>query len=234
MDWKTEVEKSFRFGHRLKRVTIPSHWQSAKDMYDYTVPDCLAYLNPRFRPRILETITHQMNMIVTKLTLENPRFKGKVSLVTHSLGTVITYDLLTRQRHENFDWRLDCALEAVENIRRNHPDGLLGAFEDHVEHQGNLAERFLRPSVGGGSELFGAGTPEASQEIDNNYLQLIFPVKNYFLFGSPLGLFGATYFEEPFIRSKLPTVGDFFNVFHPSDLVANRLEPLIKKVDYSH
>jgi len=26
VDWKTEVEKSFRFGSRLKRVTIPSHW----------------------------------------------------------------------------------------------------------------------------------------------------------------------------------------------------------------
>lgn len=58
VDWKSEVEKSFRFGNRLKRVTIPSQWQSAKDMYDYTVPDNLAYLNPRFRPRILETVAH--------------------------------------------------------------------------------------------------------------------------------------------------------------------------------
>ena len=103
VDWKTEVEKSFRFGHRLKKVTIPSHFQSAKDMYDYTVPDCLAYLNPRFRPRILETVTHQMNMIVNKLALEEPRFKGKISIAAHSLGTVITYDLLTRQKWENFN-----------------------------------------------------------------------------------------------------------------------------------
>ena len=26
VDWKTEVEKSFRFGSRLKKVTIPSHF----------------------------------------------------------------------------------------------------------------------------------------------------------------------------------------------------------------
>lgn len=65
-------------------------------MYDNTVPDNLAYLNPRFRPRILETLTHQMNMIVTKLALDQPRFKGKVSIVAHSLGTVISYDLLSR------------------------------------------------------------------------------------------------------------------------------------------
>ena len=68
--------------------------------------------------------------------------------------------------------------------------------------------------------------------IDDEYLQLIFPVKNFFLFGSPLGMFAAVYFEEPFLRSKLPTVDDFFNVFHPSDLVANRVEPLIKLYEY--
>ena len=96
VDWKTEVEKSFRFGQRIKRVTIPSHWKNAKDMFDYTVPDNLAYLNPRFRPRILETVTLQMNMIVTKLAREEPRFKGKVSICAHSLGSVISYDLLSR------------------------------------------------------------------------------------------------------------------------------------------
>ena len=60
----------------------------------------------------------------------------------------------------------------------------------------------------------------------------MFPIKLTFLFGSPLGLFGAVYFEEPYIRSKLPTCDEFYNVFHPSDLVANRLEPLIKQYDY--
>ena len=64
--------------------------------------------------------------------------------------------------------------------------------------------------------------------VHNGYLQLIFPIKNTFLFGSPLGLFGAVYFEEPYIRSKLPTCDEFYNVFHPSDLVANRVEALIK------
>lgn len=57
IDWKKELQDSFRFGNRLKRVSIPSHWQSAKEVFDATIPDNLAYLNPRFRPRILETIT---------------------------------------------------------------------------------------------------------------------------------------------------------------------------------
>eukprot|EP00354_Favella_ehrenbergii_P002495 CAMPEP_0170459652 /NCGR_PEP_ID=MMETSP0123-20130129/6270_1 /TAXON_ID=182087 /ORGANISM="Favella ehrenbergii, Strain Fehren 1" /LENGTH=71 /DNA_ID=CAMNT_0010724311 /DNA_START=1567 /DNA_END=1782 /DNA_ORIENTATION=- len=45
-------------------------------------------------------------------------------------------------------------------------------------------------------------------------------------------MFAAVYFEESFIRSKLPTVEEFYNVFHPSDLVANRVEPLVKNYEY--
>ena len=58
IDWKTEIDKSNRFGRRLKRTAVPSKWEGAREAFDYTVPDCLAYLNPRFRPRILETVTH--------------------------------------------------------------------------------------------------------------------------------------------------------------------------------
>jgi len=68
--------------------------------------------------------------------------------------------------------------------------------------------------------------------IDNEYLQLIFPIKNLFLLGSPLGMFAAVYFEESFVRSKLPTVDEFYNCFHPTDLVANRIEPLVKRYEY--
>ena len=45
-------------------------------------------------------------------------------------------------------------------------------------------------------------------------------------------MFAAVYFEEPFVRSKLPTVEEFYNVFHPTDMVSNRIEPLIKRIEY--
>lgn len=75
--------------------------------------------------------------------------------------------------------------------------------------------------------------PKPKEKPDGNeVLQLIFPVEKYFVVGSPLGLFAAVYNEESFIRSKLPTCQEFFNCFHPSDLIANRLEPLIKRYEY--
>ncbi len=61
-----------------------------------------------------------MNMIFTKLVLEEPRFKGKVSIVSHSLGSVVMYDLLTRQKWENFGHRNgdDKVEELIGKMRR--------------------------------------------------------------------------------------------------------------------
>ena len=50
--------------------------------------------------------------------MTEPRFKGKISILAHSLGSVITYDLLTRQKWENFDrTKEDISLDAIEKIR---------------------------------------------------------------------------------------------------------------------
>lgn len=119
INWKPEVENSYRFGERLKKIQVPSHWEAARETWDFAVPDVLAFLNPRFRPRILETVRHQMNLIFTKLAKDEPRFKGKVSIYGHSLGSVISYDLLTRQRWENFGLSPDSLAENMEKIRND-------------------------------------------------------------------------------------------------------------------
>lgn len=59
-------------------------------------------------------------------------------------------------------------------------------------------------------------------------LQLNFQIENFFLLGSPLGLFVSLYNKENYVRARLPTVNNYFNLYHPSDIVAYRLEPLLK------
>ena len=107
-----------------------------------------------------------MNMIVTKLAMDEPRFKGKISIVAHSLGTVITYDLLTRQKWENFRMgeavinerdefmdenddqeEEDIFAKAIEKIRSGQGKQYHSAAEAVVLHQDNLADKFLRPSL---------------------------------------------------------------------------------------
>ena len=50
--------------------------------------------------------------------------------------------------------------------------------------------------------------------------------------GSPLGMFVTTYFEESFVRDRLPTCEHFYNLYHPSDCIAYRLEPLVRPYIY--
>ena len=92
-----------------------------------------------------------MNMIVTKLAIDEPRFKGKVSIVAHSLGSVISYDLLTRQKWENFSsgssTSHDLYEEFVEKIRNGQGTAYHSAAAAVVLHQDNLAENFARPSM---------------------------------------------------------------------------------------
>jgi hypothetical protein len=58
-------------------------------------------------------------------------------------------------------------------------------------------------------------------------------VQKFILIGSPLSIFISCYFTEKFIRSKLPTCEEFCNLYHPSDFIAYRIEPLIKTFEYS-
>jgi surfactin synthase thioesterase subunit len=64
-----------------------------------TVVDILFYLSKAYRNKILKKVCDEANKYYIDLYKNgnNPRFKGKVSIVGHSLGTVITYDLLLRQ-----------------------------------------------------------------------------------------------------------------------------------------
>lgn len=55
-----------------------------------------------------------------------------------------------------------------------------------------------------------------------------FKIENYFALGSPLGLFASVYAKENFIKAALPTCRNFYNLYHPSDLIAYRVEPVIK------
>ncbi|KAG9129035.1 hypothetical protein Leryth_016859 [Lithospermum erythrorhizon] len=74
-----------------------------------------------------------------------------------------------------------------------------------------------------------------------NYTKLAFKVDNFFAVGSPLGVFlslrnirigigeGHDYWEEENINEEMPACHQMFNIFHPFDPVAYRIEPLICK-----
>ncbi|XP_052733810.1 phospholipase SGR2 isoform X4 [Vigna angularis] len=73
------------------------------------------------------------------------------------------------------------------------------------------------------------------------YTKLQFEVDTFFAVGSPLGVFlalrnirigigkGQEYWEQENIREEMPACRQLFNIFHPYDPVAYRIEPLVCK-----
>jgi DDHD domain len=59
--------------------------------------DILLYYTPQYRERIVRAVAREMNRIFTLFLQRNPSFKGRVSLMGHSLGSAICFDILCRQ-----------------------------------------------------------------------------------------------------------------------------------------
>lgn len=59
--------------------------------------DILLYYTPQFRERIVRAVAREMNRIYNLFLERNPTFNGRVSLVGHSLGSAICFDILCRQ-----------------------------------------------------------------------------------------------------------------------------------------
>ena len=59
--------------------------------------DILLYYTPQFRERIIRAVAKEMNRIYSLFLQRNPAFTGRVSLMGHSLGSAICFDILCRQ-----------------------------------------------------------------------------------------------------------------------------------------
>ena len=94
---------------KVKRVTISQMGDSDsyRNLINQTGLDILFYLGKHYRPKILKRVVEEARKHYLDLfdNGKNKRFKGKVSIVAHSLGSVITYDLMTRQFPEYWLYR---------------------------------------------------------------------------------------------------------------------------------
>ncbi|KAG5360582.1 putative phospholipase [Yarrowia sp. B02] len=172
----------------LQDITVDG-LSSVRNIAGDVILDVLLYYQPFYRRQINQAVINECNRIVKLFRKHNPKFRGKVSLIGHSLGSVISFDVLSN----------DLACPGMEN---KHTD------------------------------------------------ELNFPVQNYFMMGSPLGLFkilegsSIRHFDEenknnliaeetkfqPSANYLSPNVKFLYNIFHPSDPISYRIEPLIDKL----
>ncbi|KAI9485381.1 MAG: DDHD domain-containing protein [Benjaminiella poitrasii] len=166
--------------------------------------DIPLYMTPRYRELMTQIIAKELNRVYRLFCSRNPEFekKGKVSIFGHSLGSLLAFDVLTLQP-------------------------VVAPPDQHIDSK-QMTDKKLPPP-------------------------LLFPVQNFFAAGSPLGVIlllrgfkiasrkalaqSNVYNALSDIKSPspisinfcYPAVENLYNIFHKSDPVAYRLEPLIAR-----
>ena len=257
---------------RLRPLTLKSI-PKLRNFVNDTLLDILFYTSPIYCQRILDTVVSEINRIYTLFSSRNENFKGKISIIGHSLGSLITFDLLANQSSdiqaehvvvekppveteltlEKVFAKLDIS-EFVENFVKEgiDMDALLLCTDDDLK-EGGLplgprkkllhyleVRKGLQEKTLSGLEEYEQSSitsdvkyrigPAGTGQPCVFYPKLDFEPTSFFALGSPIALFHAVRgISELGSNFKLPTCPKFYNIFHPYDPVAYRIESLIDK-----
>jgi len=156
-----------------------------------------------------------MSITVVEKFRRTTGFNGSISVIGHSLGSIISWDILNNQNVTlpNTSTLLD-NVPSYESLRS-------GRQPSSQQSENSDTPELTTPTTSASSN----NVPESQ----SSYPQLDFVVDNFFLLGSPVPVFLM-------IRNqRMPLSEDFylrgcrrvFNIFHPYDPVAYRIEPCI-------
>ncbi|EMD93007.1 hypothetical protein COCC4DRAFT_139093 [Bipolaris maydis ATCC 48331] len=172
--------------------------------------DILLYQSPAYKGHISRIVVKELNRAYHLFKERNPSFKGKVSLVGHSLGSAIMFDVLCMQK----DPKAKPSSQSAKQ-RRSTEEGLKLDFE--VEDFYALGSPIGLFQMLKGRTI--AGRPQAAS---TTFVPPVTP---------------ATPIDDPFapeidehafdITTSSPLCKQVFNIFHPTDPISYRLEPLI-------
>ncbi|XP_015126748.1 phospholipase DDHD1 [Diachasma alloeum] len=179
VEWRSSLKLD---GDIVDAIT-PYSVLSIRHLLNSSAMDILYYTSPLYGGEVRAGLQRELNRLYCKFISRHPDWKGKVSVLAHSLGCVIVYDIVT---------------------------GWMGPD--------------TRPPS------------PATQEVVTDGLK--FTIENMFCLGSPLSVFLALRTRTPSNRVDVMPPGlckRFYNIFHWSDPVAYRMEPLLvrgyRKID---
>ncbi|XP_068988288.1 phospholipase DDHD1-like isoform X1 [Bombus flavifrons] len=172
-----EWRSSLKLDGGIVEAITPFSVVSIRHLLNTSAMDILYYTSPLYGGEVRAGLQKELNRLYFMFTSRHPGWKGKVSILAHSLGCVIVYDIVT----------------------------------------GWMAPDTRPPS------------PE-TQEVLKQRLQ--FPIENLFCLGSPLSVFLVLRTPSPSNKTDVMPQGlckRFYNIFHWSDPVAYRMEPLLER-----
>ncbi|XP_050346960.1 protein retinal degeneration B [Nymphalis io] len=168
----------------------------------------IATSSPEYYEYVTKTII-SANMVYNEFikSEDGKGFNGQVCIVGDSMGSVLSYDALIRT------WQYQSRHDSENSI-----------LDTEITIPNEPTENYLNKSH------LQAPTPRRrSSTASDNQTKLEFEVSDLFTFGSPLSLILASrkISDEKFKDIVKPPVQQIFNLFHPTDPVASRLEPLL-------
>lgn len=178
--------------------------------------DILIYQTPAYKDHIAKIVVEECNRTYELFKVRNPSFQGKVSLIGHSLGSALFFDLLSEQPDDppymgkttkhtptaNFDTKLNFDVDSFFCL--GSPIGLFQMLK------GKTLEGRRNPN-----EVTLDGFPESTENP-------FFLEKGHVKSSSRL----SKEAQHSAIISS-PKCQQLYNIFHPTDPIAYRLEPLI-------
>ncbi|KAK3682184.1 DDHD domain-containing protein [Podospora appendiculata] len=196
--------------------------------------DVLLYQSA-YREQIAEIVLKESNRIFKLFKGRNPEFKGKVHIMGHSLGSAIMFDILCRQREQSQ------MMEQPRNPLRFWPsqDRYEPKDPKDLSFEFEVDDFYCLGSPVGLFQML-KGRTIAARHLSDGYVA-----------ASPLN---PDYMDDPFLNASSvsnsysstddrvspvtglpfsvssPKIAQLFNIFHPSDPIAYRLEPLISPV----
>ena len=166
---------------------------------------------------ISKIVVKECNRVYDIFTQRNPNFAGKVSLVGHSLGSAILFDILCQQKdHAPLVPRArNSSIRRVTEGNRSSDV----AFKFDVEDYYCLGSPLGLYQMLNGRKIGARRTHARDTNVE--------PIDDPFL-GAASADAGAASDADVFAISRsTPKCAQLFNIFHPADPIAYRLEPLI-------
>lgn len=188
--------------------------------------DILLYQSA-YREHIAGIVQRECNRIYELFMQRNPKFDGKISLIGHSLGSAILFDILCRQQSP---------LKLAPSLSRSKRHSRRGGSAPDPNHTPELALNFdvesffcLGSPLGlyqmlKGRRIAGRSLPSAVMSrspMDPDSLD------DPFLGAAANNSATAKDEEILSITVSSPKCQQLFNIFHPADPIAYRIEPLI-------
>ncbi|GAW18504.1 hypothetical protein ANO14919_079800 [Xylariales sp. No.14919] len=209
----------------LEDITIEG-MAFARSLISDLALDVLLYQSA-YREQITEIVLKESNRIYKLFLERNPDFKGKVHIIGHSLGSAIMFDILCRQRQPTG------SMEPFRNPLRFWPS------QERPETSKDTKDLAFEFNV---EDLYCLGSPVGLFQMLKGRTIAARHQPNAVPSESPLN---TAYMEDPFLSASntpgqkvsavtglppsvsSPKVTQLFNIFHPSDPIAYRLEPLV-------